>query len=234
MYALKKTYSLLRCGLYLLAIASVLVPRAFTQTTASLTGTVSDGTGAVIPNAHIILTDENSQDRRALDTNSSGFFNFASIKPGTYTVDVTAPGFQKLAQRGISINPGDTRNLPLTLNVGSSTEQVTVQAAASEIAPEDSGERSALLTANDIQRLTIQSRNISELLKILPGVTTTANGVGNGPGFNFNDASSSGSAIGVGIEYKRRALPWRYRLPAGRSKHHRSRLCLLVDCDRQS
>ena len=115
-------------------------------------------------------------------------------------MDVTAPGFQKLEQTGISVNPGDTRDLSsLKLDVGASTEQVTVQSSASEITPEDSGERSALLTSNDIQRLTIQSRNISELLKILPGVTTTANGVGNGTVFNFNDASSSGSAIGVGL-----------------------------------
>jgi len=192
--------ALLLRTLLLFAAAAFLIPVASAQTTASLTGTVLDNTGAVIPNTQVILTDENSHDRRELTTNSSGFFNFAGIKPGTYTVDITASGFQKLEQTGISVNPGDTRNLSaLTLTVGSSNEQVTVQAAIGEIAPEDSGERSALLTANDIRRLTIQSRNISELLKILPGVTTTANGVGNGPGFNFNDASSSGSAIGVGL-----------------------------------
>jgi hypothetical protein len=192
--------ALLLRALLVFAAAAFLIPVVSAQTTASLTGTVLDNTGAVIPNTQVVLTDENSHDRRELITNGSGFFNFAGIKPGTYTVDITASGFQKLEQTGISVNPGDTRNLSaLTLTVGSSNEQVTVQAAIGEIAPEDSGERSALLTANDIQRLTIQSRNISELLKILPGVTTTANGVGNGPGFNFNDASSSGSAIGVGL-----------------------------------
>jgi hypothetical protein len=192
--------TLLRYSLSVIAILVALVPQVFAQTTASLTGTVVDNTGAVIPNAAVILTDQNSRDRRELNTNGSGFFNFAGIKPGKYTLDVTAPGFQKLEQTGISVNPGDTRDLSsLKLDVGASTEQVTVQSSASEIAPEDSGERSALLTSNDIQRLTIQSRNISELLKILPGVTTTANGVGNGTVFNFNDASSSGSAIGVGL-----------------------------------
>ncbi|MEI4884167.1 hypothetical protein, partial [Klebsiella pneumoniae] len=82
---------------------------------------------------------------------------------------------------------------------GASTEQITVETSIGAVAPVDSGERSALLSSQDIQRLTIQSRTISELLKILPGVTTTANGVGNGPGFNFTDASSSGSTIGVGL-----------------------------------
>jgi len=186
--------------LCVLAIAILFLPAAFAQTTASLTGTVFDGTGAVVPNATVVLTDENSLDRRQLNSNASGFFNFAGIKPGTYTVDVTAAGFHKLVQKGITVNPGDTRNLStLTLAVGSGNEQVTVESTVGEVAPVDSGERSALLTTKDIQRLTIQSRNVSELLKILPGVTTTANGVGNGPGFNFNDASSSGSAIGVGL-----------------------------------
>lgn len=185
----------------LIVITSLLSPLGLhAQTTASLTGTVFDSSGAIIPNAHVTLTEESSQDRRELESNASGFFNFAGIKPGIYTVAVSATGFQKLVQKGIVVNPGDTRNLStLTLSVGTSTEQVTVESAVGEIAPVDSGERSALLSTKDIQRLTIQSRNLSELLKILPGVTTTANGVGNGPGFNFNDASSSGSAIGVGL-----------------------------------
>jgi hypothetical protein len=94
------------------------------QTTASLTGTVLDNTGAVIPNPQVILTDENSYDRRELITNGSGFFNFAGIKSETYTVDITASGFQKLEPTGISVNPGDTRNFSaLTLTVGSSNEQ---------------------------------------------------------------------------------------------------------------
>jgi hypothetical protein len=67
------------------------------------------------------------------------------------------------------------------------------------VAPEDSGERSALLTTKDIERLPLASRNASELLKILPGVTTTASGTGNGPGFDFTDTGSSGSTVGVGL-----------------------------------
>lgn len=187
-------------ALALLLFTTLLAPLALhAQTTASLTGTVLDSTGAIVPNAHVVLTEESSKDRRELDTNSSGFFNFAGIKPGTYTLNATAQGFKQLEQKGLVVNPGDTRNLSLSLTVGTSTEQITVESTVGEVAPVDSGERSALLSTKDIQRLTIQSRNISELLKILPGVTTTANGVGNGPGFNFNDASSSGSAIGVGL-----------------------------------
>jgi hypothetical protein len=197
----RKQYFVQYLSLMLIAMATILSPLALqAQTTASLTGTVLDSSGAIIPNAHITLTEESSLDNRELASNASGFFNFAGIKPGTYTVTVSATGFQTLVQKGLVVNPGDIRNLSaLTLTVGTSTQQVTVESAIGEVATVASGERSALLSTKDIQRLTIQSRNISELLKILPGVTTTANGVGNGTGFNFNDASSSGSAIGVGL-----------------------------------
>jgi len=66
--------TLLRYSLSVIAILVALVPQVFAQTTASLTGTVVDNTGAVIPNAAVILTDQNSRDRRELNTNGSGFF----------------------------------------------------------------------------------------------------------------------------------------------------------------
>ncbi|WP_213806685.1 TonB-dependent receptor [Granulicella sp. dw_53] len=170
------------------------------QTTASLSGSVQDDSGAIIPNAHIVLTNTASQDKRELDSNGSGYFTFAGIIPGTYVIEVSASGFRGLRQADIMVNPGDVRKLPnLVLAVGAATESVTVQSSANEIAPEDSGERSALLSTKDIDRLPIQSRNMSELLKILPGVTTTASGTGNGAGFDFSDAGSSGSAVGNGL-----------------------------------
>jgi hypothetical protein len=198
-----KRFSILRYVLPLLAwlvLVCGVSQCAFAQTTASLSGNVQDASGATIPRAHIVLTNVASKDKRELESNDSGYFTFAGIIPGTYVVDISAPGFRSLRQADVMVNPGDVRNLPnLALAVGSSNESVTVQSSASEIAPEDSGERSALLTTQDIDRLPIQSRNMSELLKILPGVTTTASGTGNGPGFDFSDTGSSGSAVGVGL-----------------------------------
>lgn len=174
--------------------------RALAQTTASLSGNVQDASGATIPNAHVSLTNAASKDKRELETNTNGYFTFAGIIPGTYTVEISAPGFRGLRQADVMVNPGDVRTLQnLALEVSGGNQSVTVQSAASEIAPEDSGERSALLSMQDIARLPIQSRNMSELLKILPGVTTTASGTGNGTGFDFTDTGSSGSAVGVGL-----------------------------------
>jgi hypothetical protein len=198
-----KKFSLLRYTLALLALFVLMSSGstcALGQTTASLSGSVQDRSGAVISDARVVLTNVASGDKRELQSNGSGYFTFAGIVPGKYVVDISSSGFRSLRQADIMLDPGDVRNLPaIYLDLGTATENVTVQSSASYIAPEDSGERSALLTTRDIDRLPIQSRNMSELLKILPGVTTTASGTGNGPGFDFSDTGSSGSAVGVGL-----------------------------------
>ncbi|MBB5319424.1 carboxypeptidase-like regulatory domain-containing protein [Tunturibacter empetritectus] len=175
-------------------------PHMQAQTTASLSGNVVDTTGAVIPGATVTLTNTASRDKRDVTSNSSGYFTFAGVIPGTYTVQIAAPGFRGFRQDNVTVDPGDVRNLNnLSLTVGGTTDTITVESAANEIAPQDSGERSALLSTKDIDRLPIESRNLSELLKILPGTTTTASSKGNGPGFDFSDNGSSGSAVGVGL-----------------------------------
>jgi hypothetical protein len=200
---LMKILSILKHTTAMLALVVLLTgvsQYAFGQTTASLSGNVQDRSGALVPNARVVLTNVATNDKRELQSNEKGYFTFAGVIPGTYTVDISAPGYRSLRQADIMVNPGDVRDLPnLSLEVGASTENVTVESSANYVAPEDSGERSALLTTRDIDRLPIQSRNMSELLKILPGVTTTASGTGNGPGFDFSDNGSSGSAVGVGL-----------------------------------
>jgi hypothetical protein len=191
-----------RFALLLVLIVSTLGRATYlhAQTTASLSGNVVDTTGAVIPGATVTLTNTASRDKRDITSNSSGYFTFAGVIPGTYTVQIAAPGFRGFRQDDVAVNPGDVRNLNnLSLTVGAITDTVTVESSANAIAPQDSGERSALLDTKDIERLPIESRNLSELLKILPGTTTTASGTGNGPGFDFSDNGSSGSAVGVGL-----------------------------------
>jgi hypothetical protein len=169
-------------------------------TTGSLSGTVEDSTGAVIPNAKVDLLNEGSGAKRDSISDAAGRFTFAAVDPGSYTVTVTANGFQSWTQKDIPMNPGDNREVHgIQLAVGASSQTVQVAANPSNMMPTDSGELSAILSSKDIQRLSLESRNVSELLKILPGVTTVPNGVGNGVQFDFSANSSTGSAVGVGL-----------------------------------
>ncbi|HUK24711.1 MAG TPA: TonB-dependent receptor [Terriglobales bacterium] len=174
----------------------------YAQITGSLLGTVTDPTGAVIPNAQVHLQNEATLDSRQTVANEVGRFTFAGVRPGSYTLMITAPDFKTWRRTGFVMNPGDTRDLTdIVLEVGSTGQVVTVEAATTQVNLVNSGEKSAVLSASDLNNLALVSRNVSELLKVLPGVTSVATspGNGNGLGFDFTNSSSTGSAIGVGL-----------------------------------
>ena len=174
-------------------------PALRAQTTAQISGTITDPTGAVIPGASIHLINQATNDTRATVSNSAGAFTLPSLLPGTYTIHVSMKGFQGYQQSGITLDAGDIRQLPkIVLKIGNSAQTVTVQ-ANSQIIPLVGGERAEGLTSKDIQKLTLGSRDLSELLQVLPGVTTSPNGLSNTPSFNFQSVSAGQSAVGNGL-----------------------------------
>ena len=187
----------------LLAITLLLcLPAAHAQLSGSLSGTVSDPSGGLVPNAKITLMNQATQEQREISSNKDGYFAFAAVLPGTYSVKVEAPSFKAWQQTDITMNPGDSRNLSeIHLEVGTATETVEVVASATSIAPVDSGARESLLSEREIDDIPLVSRNLSEMLKILPGVTTVANGTSGGNGFvgSFLSLGLTGSTIGVGL-----------------------------------
>src|SRR5271166_619252 len=143
--------------------------------TGSFAGTVQDSTGAVIHGATVTLLNQNTGDNRKTVSNDSGYFTFAGVIPGTYSVAVVAKGFKTWKQADLTLNIGDERTIAgIQLAVGSASEIMIVQSASQEIVPSDNGERASLLDSKDIERLSVEGREISELLKILPGVTSVA------------------------------------------------------------
>ena len=102
---LTKIISILRRIAPLVALLAM-VNAAVAQTTASLSGKVQDTTGALVSSAHVVLTNNASKDKRELDSNSAGFFTFAGLIPGTYTVEISASGFRSLRREAITVNPG--------------------------------------------------------------------------------------------------------------------------------
>ena len=142
---------------------------AFAQvSTGSINGTVTDATGAVIPNAQIVLTNKATGDKRTITSNGSGNFTFAAVQTGDYSVTITADGFQTFTENGVHLDPGDSRGLPnLKLQTGGAEQVVTVE-GTSDI-PLDTGERSDLITSEEIQHLSVEGRDVTELLRTLPG-----------------------------------------------------------------
>lgn len=148
-------------------------------TTASLGGTVTDSTGAVIPGAKILLKNEASDDQRDSVSNGSGVFSFAAVPTGTYDITITAPGFAGFKQTGIHLDPDDQRSVrDIHLTTGSTSDAVTVESAADAITL-DSGEQSSLISSEEIKHLSVEGRDVTELFKILPGFAISNGGGGN-------------------------------------------------------
>lgn len=193
-----------RGRLVLLLIGAVLVflsaPYIHAQTTAQLTGTVQDNSGGVIPGAQVTLINESTAASRVVPTNGEGLYAFPALVPGSYTLKVTAKGFQAKEITGITLHAGDQRAVPaFSLTVGSESTTVTVN-AASEMIPTESGQRTNVLDSKQIDNLVLVGRDTTELLKVLPGATTVSSGLTqNSPMYNDLNVSVQQSAIGNGV-----------------------------------
>jgi hypothetical protein len=164
------------------------------QQSGSIVGTVVDKNGAFIANAQVTLTNTATKDVRHTTTNGEGFFALSGTAAGDYTVKVESQGFRVAEQTGIHVSPGDRRNLNVTLAIATATESVTVTADVSGIVV-DSGDLSSTLNSNDINHLSLQGRDVTELLKTLPGFSNSNSGIKNSNGYDTT-VTKIGSAMG--------------------------------------
>ncbi len=149
-------------------------------TTATLSGTATDDTGALVPGAAAVLRNVKNGSIRKTTSNSSGFFVFAAVPTGDYEVTVTHAGFQSSTIHGIHLDPQDSKTLSqVKLQVGEVTQVVNVSADDSGLT--NSGEKSTLINASQINKLSVEGRDVGELVKTLPGfaIAQTSSGVDN-------------------------------------------------------
>src|SRR5215470_9370816 len=176
-------------------LALALLCSAFTagygqNLTGQLSGTVTDQSGAVIPNANITLKNQLSGDTRRTVSNSEGVFAFAAVPTGEYTITIESQGFAKWERAGVKVSAGDRRSVAdIALSTTAVSGTVDISATADQVAPVDNGEKSMTLTNKQIQNLSLVGRSAAELIKALPGFTPIT-GLDNKPGFN-------GEAIGI-------------------------------------
>ena len=115
-------------------------------TSGSVSGTVVDIQGALVPGAKVTLTDEVQATTRSMNSSSDGNFYFTPVLPSTYTVVVEAAGFKKFEKTGIKVSPGDRVEVAgITLDVGAVTESVMVEANAIALETETAQHKSAII-----------------------------------------------------------------------------------------
>src|SRR6201996_5679325 len=174
----------------------LLAPLAWAQENATITGTVSDPTGAVVPNAAIPLTNIATGQERQGGSNSNGIYTFNNVGVGRFNLDAIAPGFQKFSTTDISVNTDQTLKEDVVLTVGNAAQTVTVQANALQVQSETS-ELSTLITGQQVTQLATNGRNVTALAALGLGVSSTlpsfsgVAGLTSANGISFNGTRST-------------------------------------------
>lgn len=146
--------------------------RAQTTSGAAITGRVTDHTGAVVPKATVIVTNEDTGVDQTLTTDSDGFYSAESLPVGQFTVSISKAGFERSVTKGIQLDPGQRRANNVVLEVGSVTSQVTVGASTEQVNTETS-ESSGTLSSKQIDNILLNGRNFETLALAIPGVSST-------------------------------------------------------------
>jgi hypothetical protein len=173
-----------------LAVAAHVQPSYGQSIYSTLTGVVSDPSGAVVPNAKIVLKNEGSGDVRRTETNAEGFFTLTAIPVGGYSLSVEAPGFVTYQVANVALQGAERRNVDVVMKVGSTEQTVSVSAVADILVPVDSGEKSATLTTKQLQDFSVVGRSAAEFIKIMPGFAISNTSTENRSNF-------SGEVIGI-------------------------------------
>jgi hypothetical protein len=166
--------------------------RAQGQSTGTVDGLVKDAEGALVPGAAITLINEQDKSHRTTISNAEGYFNITAVPPNTYDLVVTMKGFDAYRVNGIGVHPGDHVNIAkVSLKIGQVSEEITVNANTAGVNL-DTPEKSALITADDIQRLSTVGRDATELIRFLPGFAVSTGG-------NLNNVSTANAAQTMGF-----------------------------------
>lgn len=153
----------------LLAIPSILFAQA--GATGTILGTVTDSTGAVVPNARITVTNTATQVSSKTTTNSVGDYNVPALNPGTYTVAAEASGFQKGVISAFTLTVNQHARVDLSLRPGAVTQTVMTTAQAVSL-DTDTAELSNLVSQQQVENLPLNGRNFMQLLMLGAGAVT--------------------------------------------------------------
>ena len=160
-------------------------------TTSDILGTVTDTTGAVVPNATVTVRNLGTNDTRVAHTDSSGTYAFNLLQPGHYSVRVESPGFKAFSASNLDVEAGDRARTDAHLEAGATTETVDVQ-AQTPLLQADNATVSSTVTSQQVQDLPLNGRNFVQLVQLVPGANE---GPGNGltSGGRPDDRRSSSS-----------------------------------------
>jgi hypothetical protein len=159
--------------------------------TASINGTVTDPSGAVVPDATVLLQNVLSGATRSATTNLKGSYYIPAIIPGQYTLRVNKTGFKSAHQVSFTLDVNQTATFNFTLQVGATTQSVTVHAVGVHLEA-STAQLGTTIHTSQVNNLPLNGRNFTELLDLTPGVSRVADDQAGGGGGGF-----AGSPLGT-------------------------------------
>src|SRR3984893_1832775 len=182
----------LECLLVIVVVLGFNVAANRQSITGSVSGTVTDSTGGIIPGAAVTLSSDKTRETRTGTTSSEGRFSFAALQPGEYSVKIERQGFQTLEQKGVVLSANESLALgELKLQPGQVSETVSVVTEGA-IVERESSDLTARLTSDQISLISTKGRDITSLLRLIPGTSNDEDIEAVGEGFGTNLPNISG------------------------------------------
>ena len=154
---------------------------------ATLTGTVSDPSGAVIPGANVTITENGVNGvSRVVQTNAQGSYTATNLEAGRYTITVTAPGFKTFSAQDVTVYVAQTRSVDAKLETGAVSQTVNVQQSTVALDTTTSA-LAGTISGTQVRELQLNNRNFEQLVTLQPGVVS---GLPDQVGFGLSNTSS--------------------------------------------
>lgn len=161
---------LVRSTAILCAVLSIARLAAQVNASGTFSGQVTDPGGAAVPNAVVKITGENTGVTLTRTTGPDGYYTIPLLKPGIYSIEVSAPGFSTGVAKGLTLDVAQVATQDFKLQVGAIQQQVNVESTAPLLNTETQ-EVSDVITQTSIEQLPLNGRNFSQLALLVPGTT---------------------------------------------------------------
>src|SRR5579864_1128826 len=168
------------------------------QDTASITGTVSDPSGAAIPNAQVSIQSQEHGITRTTKTNGDGDYLISAVPPGSYQLTIAAKGFKKYEAQGVILRVAQKARADASMQVGAESTEVTVEGTNVAAVETQSNELAGTITGKEISQLQLNGRVFTQLVTLTPGVNSQT---GSSEGQYGITANTNYSVNGGRLEY---------------------------------
>lgn len=163
-------------GLVLFAVMLLACGVALAVVTASISGTITDASGAAVVGAAVVATNTATGVTTTQHTNAQGYYSFQELALGTYTIDVQQAGFKAFRETGVLLDVNDARVVDVNLQVGQATEKVEVASDALHVETVNT-QMGEVIGGKEMTDVPLVTRSYTDLLALQPGVVGTASGL---------------------------------------------------------